>query len=107
LYLQPTYKSLLAVVVVGNVTPMALKTAFHVKALAVPSSLNLKTKSWHCTGVPVGAAIVVAAAIAVKTPSLCWSAFIVNVAEFAASCTLGLTIPVIFAAFMFGVALIF
>ena len=65
LYIQPTYVVLLAVVVVGKVTPMTVKVPFQVNALPVPLSKSLNISFSPFVGVPIGALIVSADARAV------------------------------------------
>jgi hypothetical protein len=81
LYIQPIYRVLLIVVVVGRVTPIALNTLFHVIALAEPLSFNLIINFCPSYNVPVGAATVSAAACAVITAVSYNAALTVNVAE--------------------------
>lgn len=83
---------------VGKDTPIAVKAAFQVIALAEPSSRNLKVNLLPSTGVPLGALIVIALA---KAVTLYWSAVwifgVMDVGE-AAVDTLGLIRALVIAA---------
>ena len=77
------YKILFAVVVVGKVTPIALKIALKVKACAVPLSAILKINFIPVATVPVGAPIV--KAVAKSLTLSCWYSSMLGVKVVAVS----------------------
>jgi hypothetical protein len=82
-YWKRVVRSLFAVVVVGSATPFATKSAHHVIARPVPSSLMRNVRSWKSTGLPVFPEVidVIATARAVIEINAYLSTLYVGVAE--------------------------